>query len=183
MPAKAVERPQSMDTPFGPMEGRTFGATRGKLSFYVSFSDFPADVPDFVPDKVLDRSMNGAVAGLPNVVPLARRDIRLGDAPGKEFEFAYPLPDGSEGLCRARFYLRGRRLYTVTIRGPSDSAARVAEPFLRSFALFPAEAKAPAPAKASTPPRPDSGFTTKPGSGAEGRSSSRSSPPRPAVSA
>jgi hypothetical protein len=164
MPAKAVERAQSMVTPFGPMEGRSFEATRGKITFYVSYNDYPPDIPDFAPDKVLERSMNGAVNGIPNAVPLAKRDIQLGDAPGKEFEFAYPLPDRSEALCRARFFLLGRRLYSVILRGPRNDVLRVAEPFLRSFALFRAQAKAPAPARLAGPPRPDSGFTTKPAS-------------------
>ena len=163
MPAKAVERPQQMETPFGKIDGRSFAATRGKLSFYVSYSDYPPDVPDFAPDKVLDRSMNGAVNGVPNAVPLAKRDIRLGDAPGKEFEFAYPLPDGAEALCRARFYLLGRRLYSVMLRGPRGdvlAGRRAVPPLVRPL---PRRGEGPGRAEADGAARPESEFTMKPG--------------------
>ncbi len=169
MPGKPTERSQRMESPFGPIEGRAFAATRGKVSFFVSYSDYPPDIPDFAADKVLERAIAGALGGIRDAMPLGKTDIRLGEVAGKAFEFAYPVGDGGEALCRARFYLDGTRLYSVMLRGPRGDVARVGEPFLRSFALVPREAKGPAPRPA--PPRPESPLTTRPGP-----------PPRPVAS-
>lgn len=177
MPSKPTDRAQRMDTPFGPIEGRYFAATRGKLGFYASFADFPPDVPGFDPAKVLDRSVDGAVGGIPGATLLSRKEVRLGDAPGLEFEFAFPGPNGEDHLCRARFYLGGRRLYSAMIRGPRADVARVAEPFLRSFALVPREARPAAAPKAAAPARPGSAFTTRPGGPAKPAAAKVFSPP------
>jgi hypothetical protein len=163
MPSKPTERTQQMETPFGSIEGRYFAATRGKLAFYASYSDYPPDVPDFVPETVLDRSVAGAVGGVPGAALLSKTDVRLGAAPGKEFEFAFPGSKGEADLCRARFYLDGRRLFSVMLRGPRADVSRVADPFLRSFSLVPREATPKPAAEPKSAPRSDSSLTTRPG--------------------
>lgn len=167
MPSRPTDRSQKMDTPFGQLEARSFSATRGKVAFYAFYTDYPPNTPDFVPDTVLERSRDGAIAGIPGATLLAKKDIRLGDAPGKEFDFAYQGPNGEDDLCRARFYLAGNRLYSVMIRGPQRDVARVGDTFLRSFALIPREAKPAAAPRPGPAPRPESEFTTKPGTPAK----------------
>jgi hypothetical protein len=164
MPGKTTERSEQIETPFGRIEGRSFSASRGRVEFHVSYNDYPPDVPDFVPDRVLDRVAGRAAGGVPGAVVGGTTVLKLGDVPGREFEFAFPLNEEEDGLCRGQYYLSRRRLYSVMLRGPAVQVARVAPAFFRSFGLFPPEAKAAAKPAPALPP---SAFTTKPGAAAK----------------
>ncbi|HWE37878.1 MAG TPA: hypothetical protein VG406_15015, partial [Isosphaeraceae bacterium] len=67
---------------------------------------------------------------------VAKRPIRLGDAPGREFEFDSVGLDGRPRFVRARAFLAGPRIYQVLIAGPKATVAGAAgDAYLDSFAL------------------------------------------------
>ncbi len=61
---------------------------------------------------------------------VSQKDITLGAAPGKEFEFTAPGPGGAASYNRSRTFFTNGRIYQVLANGPKD---RVAGPAVTAF--------------------------------------------------
>ncbi len=165
-PFPPEEKAQQVPSPIGPIATHFFQVAKGDVDYVVSYSDYPSQIAQSDPDQVLDGAANGALGGFQGSKLLKKQDRKIGQVPGKEFEFSYTDRGGADGLGRTRLYLSGTRMYSVSIAGPKAAVASSSDGFFRSFALdktiaSPATRPA-APASAISPTMPK-GRPTTPG--------------------
>ncbi len=123
-------------SPAGPIEIHMAAVDRGDIAYIASYNDCPFDPKAIDPDSTLETAVRGSLQSSKGTLR-SKRDIRLGDHPGKACEIALPLPDGRPSTCRSRVYLVGKRLYqVVVIEAKGQEDPKVADAFLDSFALL-----------------------------------------------
>jgi hypothetical protein len=147
MPGKPQERTIVQQVPDGVVEAHLFVLVVDDVRRLVSYIDRPKPLPAEEVDSGLEELVKGSIISGKGTL-VAKRPIRLGDAPGREFEFDSVGLDGRPRFVRARAYLAGPRVYQVLIAGPKAKIAGAAgDAYLDSFELAaPARAAAPRPA-------------------------------------
>jgi hypothetical protein len=129
------ERVQKVGSPAGPIEVHMFVADLGDVAYFASYNDYSVDPAQLDPEAALESVVQGALAAGKGRLT-ARRDVRLGDHPGKEYQAALSLPDGRPAASKARVYLVGARLYQVLVVSPEGKEdTKAVDAFLDSFAL------------------------------------------------
>lgn len=134
-PAPFEETQQSVETPVGPVEIRTFTAETEETAYVVAYSDYPPEmVNQTAPEELLDSSRDGAVNNLGGTL-VSEEVIDLQGNPGRS------LVINTEGQNQAatinsRIYLVDNRLYQILVVTPQGGeAAAAADQFLNSFDL------------------------------------------------
>ncbi len=103
------------------------------------YADYPADlIQNADPNELLEGGVSGALNSL-SATLVNKTDIKLSDAPGKEFVGDVPagkaLANG--GQFKARAYLVKSRLYALFVAGPKGQDPLAdADKFLNSFKLL-----------------------------------------------
>ncbi len=154
MPAAPVEQAQEISAAFGKIDAHFFTATKGDVNYIVSYSDYPDQVAKDAPDQVLEGAAKGVMGVVKGAKLLKKGDRKIGPIPGKEVEFSFPGPSGTDGLGRAQLFLSGARVHSILVIGPKADVPAASDPFFRSFALIPSAPKAAAPIPATGPAMP-----------------------------
>lgn len=134
-PSAPEEKTQQIPSALGPIESHFFQSTRGDVEYVVSFNDYPAQIGQVDPDKILEGAVNGAIGAVKGAKLLKKQDRKIGQIPGKEFEFSFPGTNGVDGLGRTRLYLSGTRMYSIMIGGPKAEVTAASDAYFRSFGL------------------------------------------------
>lgn len=136
MPVTPTQKRQTTDNAHVSLNANLFTASleEGKISYSVSYTNFPDEVaqlpPNFLLDSLAARFTNDRTIKLIN-----QQDISLGRYPGKEFKFEAP----GEKLVKYRAYLVNQRLYQIISEIPQDRETMLSddvEKFMNSFQLL-----------------------------------------------
>jgi hypothetical protein len=134
-PEAPRERTQKVTSLAGPIEVHMFGVDRGDVAYLAFYNDYSVDPAQLDPEGVLEAVVQGALS-TSKARLTAKRDVHLGDYPGREYRAELALPDGRAATSKSRIYLVGTRLYQVLVvsaQGKED--AKAIDAFLDSFAL------------------------------------------------
>jgi hypothetical protein len=135
LPAGAEEQTQRGRSSLGPIESHMFTAQKGDVYYVASYADLPAEAARREPAAVLELVLGEKVAGSRGTL-IAKREVRLGSVPGREFELTMHSTAGTPSLARSRLYLDRGRLYQLTLIGPASTVrSRNGDGFLDSFSL------------------------------------------------
>ncbi len=131
MPGRPRVEHRNMPSPFGPVADTAYILDTDRLSIGVVFADFTGPRQGNVS---LDAVVNAGRDAIRDKLggPVRERAFHAGNVPVREALIDSPR----QGTCHFRWYLRGRRLYTVSIMGlrgsPPDDVVRR---FFDSFQL------------------------------------------------
>lgn len=132
-----TEKVQSVDTTAGKIDMHMFTGNVGKITYMVSYSDYPPDVVKKDPQQVLDLAENGAVTNV-NGVFLSSKKITLDGNPG--YEFLMESTDTTNNITlttKAHFFMVGDRLYQVlALANKGDADFTAIDKFLGSFKVL-----------------------------------------------
>ena len=136
MPIKPTQKRQTTNSESLAVEANLFTASleEGKITYSVSYTNFPSEVAQLPPDVILD-SISSRFTSDKNIKLLNQQDISLGQHPGKEFKFEAP----GEKIVQYRAYLVEQRLYQVIAELPKVRESTLSsdtEKFLSSFQLL-----------------------------------------------
>ena len=136
MPATPTQKRQTTDNTHVSLNANLFTASleEGKISYSVSYTNFPDEVAQLPPSFLLD-SLAARFTNDRNIKLINQQDISLGRYPGKEFKFEAP----GEKLVKYRAYLVKQRLYQVISEIPKDRESVLSndiDKFMNSFQLL-----------------------------------------------
>jgi hypothetical protein len=136
MPVTPTRKRQTTDNAHVSLNANLFTASleEGKVSYSVSYTNFPDEVAQLPPNFLLD-SLAARFTNDRNIKLINQQDIKLGRYPGKEFKFEAP----GEKLVKYRAYLVNQRLYQVISEIPKDRENVLSndiEKFMNSFQLL-----------------------------------------------
>ncbi len=116
-----------------------FTLQKGSEVFMLLYADYPADLIQAADaDTLLEGGVSGALNSM-GATLVNKSDIKLADAPGKEFVGDIPAGKtlASGGQFKARAYLVQARLYAMIVAAPKGQDATAdADKFLNSFKLI-----------------------------------------------
>ncbi len=136
MPVTPTQKRQTTDGSMMQLDAYHFTASleEGQVTYSVSYTDFPQEMAEFPPDLLLD-SLSSRFTTDRKIKLLNQQDTRLGEYPGKEFNFEAP----GETLVKYRAYLVKQRLYQVITEIPKARESALStdvERFVNSFQLL-----------------------------------------------
>jgi len=128
LPAKPTEAIKEVPTPAGPLVNKIFQASDGKSIFTVVCADFPGDITPEQVEPLLDGIRTGYVSSTNGKVTEDKK-VRFEELPGREVTL-----EVGEAIQRARYFLRGDRIYQLIVvqTRPNDNP----EAFRRFVASF-----------------------------------------------
>ncbi len=119
----------------GVVEAHLFAVVADDVRRLVSYIDRPQPLAPGEVDAGLEEVVRGSILSGKGTL-VSKKPIRLGEVPGREFEFDSVGLDDRPRYVRARAYLDGPRIYQVLIGGPKAKVAGApGDAFLNSFAL------------------------------------------------
>jgi hypothetical protein len=136
MPVKPIEKRQATNSENLPIEANQFTASleEGKVTYSVSYTNFPSEFAQFPPNILLD-SLSSRFTTDKRLKLLNQQDISLDRHPGKEFKLETP----GETIVIYRAYLVEQRLYQLIAEIPKARETALSsetERFLGSFQLL-----------------------------------------------
>ena len=136
MPVPPTQKRQNTDSSAISLNSNLFTASLedGKVTYSVSYTNFPDELAKFPPALILD-SLSSRFTSDSKIKLLNQQNISLGQYPGKEFTFEAP----GEILVKYRTYIVEKRLYQLTTEIPKareDALSNDTEKFLSSFQLL-----------------------------------------------
>ncbi|HEY9653450.1 MAG TPA: hypothetical protein V6C95_22505 [Coleofasciculaceae cyanobacterium] len=136
MPGTPTAKKQTQDSPIGTIDFYSFTTALEdkKVTYLVSYNDFPEAVLSLPPDILLDGLRSGLIADR-TVRLVEEKTISLGEYPGKEFQLEIP----GKVAIRHRAYLVKQRLYQVITETPLDQENELSDDidkFMESFQLL-----------------------------------------------
>lgn len=134
-PAPFEETQQSVETPVGPIEIRTYTAETEETAYVVAYSDYPPEmVNETDPQMLLNSSRDGAVTNLGGTL-VSEEEIELDGYPGRSLVISANTQNQAATI-NSRIYLVDNRLYQILVVAPEGGEdAAVSEQFLSSFDL------------------------------------------------
>jgi len=135
-PAPFEETQQSVETPVGPIEIRTFSAETEETAYVVAYSDYPSEIVDQTPpEELLDSSRDGAISSLGGTL-VSEEEIEIEGNPGRSLVISTDANQNQAATINSRIFLVDNRLYQVLVVAPDGvENTAVADQFLNSFDL------------------------------------------------
>jgi hypothetical protein len=135
LPADVKEQTQRGHSSLGAIESHMFTSQKDDVFYVASYADLPAEAARRDPATVLEIVLGEKVAGSRGTLN-AKREVRLGSVPGREFEVTVGSAIATPSLARSRLFLDHGRLYQLTLIGPADAVrSKSGDGFLDSFSL------------------------------------------------
>jgi hypothetical protein len=107
----------------------------GAVTYVVTTTKLPGATAKEDPKNALGGVINGTVSSTKGTLA-NQKDIRLGSAPGKEFDFSIAAGAGTTSHGRSRAFVANGRIYQLILMGPKDRVTGpAATSVLDSFAL------------------------------------------------
>ena len=136
MPIKPTQKSQKTEGETLSLEDHRFTASveEGKVTYTVSYTDFPDELSQLPPNVILD-SISSRFTNNKKLKSLNQQDISLGEYSGKEFKFESP----DETIVKQRVFLVKKRLYQLVTEIPKTRESGLSsdvEKFLSSFQLL-----------------------------------------------
>ena len=136
MPAKPTQQTKTTEGEVLSLEDHRFTASleQGKVTYSVSYTDFPDEVSKLPSNVILD-SIGSHFTNDSKLKGLNQQDIKLGEYSGKEFKFE----SSGETLVKHRVYLVKQRLYQIVTEIPKARESELSkdvEKFMSSFQLL-----------------------------------------------
>jgi hypothetical protein len=136
MPVKPTQEKQTTGSSSLSLETNLFKASlnSNQAIYSVSYTDFPPELAQLPPSFLFD-SLSSRFTSDRKLKLLKQEDIKLGQYPGKEFQFEAP----GETIIKYRAYLVEKRLYQVIAETPKAiemASSSDSEKFLNSFQLL-----------------------------------------------
>ena len=136
LPGKPQEQTITQPSPVGQIEVKVFVAQQAGLAYVVTATKLPPQAAGEDPKKGLEGVVKGTISSTKGTL-ITEKEIRLGKAPGNEFEFEMKGTDGAPSYSRSRAYIANGRIYQLLLAGPKESVRGPAgDAFLQSFALI-----------------------------------------------
>ncbi|MBN1811315.1 MAG: hypothetical protein JXA14_05735 [Anaerolineae bacterium] len=135
LPRTPRQTTETVDTPVGEIDERSFTVIHGSITYIVSYSDYPQNVLSAGdPQAILDSFSDSAVTSIEGKL-LSERSISLDGYLGRELKIKI-ADDSDTAIAQIRIYLVGNRLYYIYTLAPEERASSPSvDKFLNSFKL------------------------------------------------
>ncbi len=137
LPSKPQEQKVTQQSPAGPIDvfAWVVAPQQDGLTYVVTATKLPGETAKEDPKNALGGVVNGTITSTKGTLA-SQKDIRLGSAQGREFDFSLPAGAGTPPQARSRAFVANGRIYQLLLMGSKD---RIGGPagtaFFDSFAL------------------------------------------------
>ena len=119
-PVTLGEDSRAIETPGGTVTLHMFMGERNDVSYGIMYCDYGSvTLPEMTLEERLDGGRDGAVANVGGHL-ISEKSISLDGNPGRDISVG-TSKYGAEGICRARIFAVGKKLYQMIVAGPAAS--------------------------------------------------------------